>query len=405
MPQDFMPHGYCFLWDPLVLWLHVLSDAFIVFSYYCIPIALVYLASKRPDLPFNWIFWMFGLFIVGCGTTHLLDIWTIWHASYLLAGVVKAITAAVSVATAVMLIPLIPKAIALPSAEQLRAVNHELRLQAVEREQAEEKLKETLAMREQTLAELAARTVQLETANDEMAAFSYSISHDLRAPIRHIGGFSKILEEEFSATLPPEGQRYLQRILEGTQTMGELVDGLLGLARVGRQSLSLQMTDLRPVVSEVVSQLRAEVQGREVEWRIGELPWVKCDPILVRQVFRNLISNALKYSRSRPAALIEIGQSDSNGQLLIFVRDNGLGFSMKYANKLFGAFQRLHRAEDFEGTGMGLATVQRIVHKHGGRIWAEAEPDKGATFYFTLAGLEQAEPQVATAKELGHEIS
>jgi PAS domain S-box-containing protein len=233
------------------------------------------------------------------------------------------------------------------------------------------------------------RTAQLEAANQELEGFTYSVSHDLRAPLRHIGGFSKILVEEFGGTLPAEAQNHLERIQEGSRRMGMLVDGLLGLARLGRQAMSTQDTAVGEVVKDLVKMLESEGGPEQtVEWRIGNLPVVECDPVLIRQVFQNLISNALKYSRPREQAVIEIGAIDQQGERVFFVRDNGVGFNMKYADKLFGVFQRLHRPEEFEGTGVGLATAQRIVQRHGGRIWAEAEVDKGATFYFTLGGGE-----------------
>jgi signal transduction histidine kinase len=228
------------------------------------------------------------------------------------------------------------------------------------------------------------RTSELEAANKELEAFTYSVSHDLRAPLRHIAGFSRMLAEECGSALPSEGQRYLQRIQDGVRRMGVLVDDLLNLARIGRLELRMQVTGLDSLVKEVVADLKADTEGRQVEWTIGSLPYVEGDPALLKQVFHNLLSNALKYSRPRSRGVIEIGNKEQEGQPVIFVRDNGVGFNMKHADKLFGVFQRLHRDEDFEGTGVGLATVQRIVQKHGGRIWAEAELDKGATFYFTV---------------------
>jgi light-regulated signal transduction histidine kinase (bacteriophytochrome) len=235
------------------------------------------------------------------------------------------------------------------------------------------------------------RTAQLEAANHELEAFSYSVSHDLRAPLRHISGFSQLLLEEFGTTLVPEARSYAERIQSGAHKMGLLVDELLNLARVGRHALNLRMTNLNELVTDVVAMLQPEKKDREVEWAIGELPRLECDPILVKQILQNLLANALKFTRPRARALIEVAcaTDKQSGQPVLMVRDNGTGFDMKYINKLFGVFQRLHREEDFEGTGIGLATVQRIVKKHGGRVWAEAAPDQGAAFYFTLAAENQ----------------
>lgn len=228
------------------------------------------------------------------------------------------------------------------------------------------------------------RTAELEATNKELEAFTYSVSHDLRAPLRRIDGFANLLVEEHGAQLSDEAARYLSRVREGTRHMGQLVDDLLNLARLGRKELNLQVTGLSSIVEGVAGVLKRETADRAVEWKIQSLPFVECDPALMEVVFMNLLSNAVKYTRPRERAVIEVGSVEENGHRVIFVRDNGVGFSMKYADKLFGVFQRLHRAEDFEGTGVGLATVQRILYKHGGRIWAEAELDKGACFYFTI---------------------
>jgi light-regulated signal transduction histidine kinase (bacteriophytochrome) len=232
--------------------------------------------------------------------------------------------------------------------------------------------------------QLSRANADLTSAVKDLEGFSYSVSHDLRAPLRHIMGFSKILVEDFGPALPPDAQQLVQRIEDGTHRMGQLVDDLLNLGRVGRRELTLQVAGLRSIVDEVINGLKTDIEDRNVEWKIGELPYVECDTALMQQVFQNLLSNALKFTRPRSHAVIEIGQQQQDGKAVIYVRDNGVGFSMKYSDKLFGVFQRLHRAEDFEGTGVGLATVQRIVQKHGGIVWARAELDKGATFYFTL---------------------
>jgi len=256
--------------------------------------------------------------------------------------------------------------------------------------QRKEDEREIRKLNEELEARVEQRTEELKAANLEMEAFTYSVSHDLRAPLRHIGGFSRILLEDFGPKMDPEALSHLHRIEDGTRRMGLLVDELLNLARVGRHALKLEATPLNPIIEDVISLLQPEVNGRVVEWRIAELPPAMCDSILVKQVFQNLIANALKFTRPRERAVIEISHRQENDQVLLLIRDNGVGFSMKYQDKLFGVFQRLHRAEDFEGTGIGLATVKRIVHKHGGRVWANSELDKGATFYFTLGAAKHA---------------
>jgi PAS domain S-box-containing protein len=231
------------------------------------------------------------------------------------------------------------------------------------------------------------RTAELEAANQELEAFSYSVSHDLRAPLRALDGFARILMEEHAPQLPPEAQRYLERIRDNAQRMGTLVDDLLAFSRTSRQPLRRREVDPAALVREVLNELDDQRQGRSVAIQVEAMPPCEADPSLLKQVYGNLISNAIKYTRARTDARIDIGAragASSNGGPVYFVRDNGVGFDMKHADRLFGVFQRLHRAEEYEGTGVGLAIAQRIVYRHGGRIWAEAEPDRGATFYFTL---------------------
>jgi two-component system sensor histidine kinase/response regulator len=267
---------------------------------------------------------------------------------------------------------------------ELAGANERLQTELAERKRAEDQVKELNQDLERRVAE---RTAQLGIANKDLEAFSYSVSHDLRAPLRRVNGFAHILVQNHSVELTPDAQQHLKHIQEGTQKMGRMIEDLLNLARLDRRSMAFETTPLRPLVDSVVQDLKSETAERDIEWRIGSLSAVTCDPGLLRQVFANLLSNAVKYTRPRGRAVIEVGESRIEGQTVIFVRDNGAGFDPKYADKLFGVFQRLHTDREFEGTGIGLATVERIIRKHGGRVWAEAETNKGATFHFSLGAL------------------
>lgn len=263
----------------------------------------------------------------------------------------------------------------LESAKAIRALNEELEQRVLE------------------------RTAQLEAANKELESFSYSVSHDLRAPLRAIDGFSCILLEDFAASLPEEGKAFLTLVRDNTKQMARLVDDLLAFSRLGRQSLTKQTVDPGKIVRQCLSAMQTEQKGRPLEIHIADLPSCQADPTLLKQVWANLLSNALKYTRKCERASITIGSrlqkrpaSKGNAsrstepglETVYYVKDNGAGFDMKYVHKLFGVFQRLHRATEYEGTGVGLAIVQRIIHRHGGRIWAEAQVNQGTTFSFTL---------------------
>jgi PAS domain S-box-containing protein len=626
-PSGFMPHGYCYLWNTRLVWLHVVSDGLIALAYLAIPIVLVWFVRKRRDLPFSWMFVLFGVFIVACGFTHMMEIWNLWHADYWLAGAIKAITAAASVATATLLARLMPRLVRLPNLKQWISANADLEKEIHERREIELDLRVSEAnYREQaellelthdaifvrafngkiiywnrgaerlygwlkddargkiahellqtkfpkpagdiisevveaaywegelihrrrdgaeitvasrwalrtdasgepaailesnrditlrkiegnkfrnllesapdaivivngageiqlvnaqterifgysrqemighpvellvphrfhaqhaghrqdyskalipramgvglelfgrrkdgsefpveislsplqtqdgTLissairdvterrateaqirklnAELNLKLAELATVNRELESFSYSVSHDLRAPLRHVDGFTRILKDEYALAIPEEGRRYLDRVLEAANHMGHLVDDLLNLARIGRHEMVKQPVNLATLLRQSLAELPEEAENRDIEWRIEPLPEMDCDPGLLKLVFINLLSNAAKFTRGRQAAVIEVGTREIDGITALFVRDNGVGFDPKYADKLFGVFQRLHKQEDFEGTGIGLATVQRIIKRHGGEIWAESELGHGATFTFTLA--------------------
>ena len=623
---DFMPHGMCYLWNSRLIYLHVISDSLIALSYFAIPVILVWFVRRRRNVPFSWMFALFAVFIVACGSTHVMEVWNLWHGDYWLSGVIKAITAVASVSTAILLVRVAPEAIDLPdlsqwikanatlqqevqrrrdieldlrtseanyreqaelldlthdaifvrnlqakiiywnrSAEQLYGwtrreargqISHELLgtvypkpLSEIEaevyekgrwegelvhhrrdgekiivssrwalranasgepgsilesnrditlRKENEEKFRNLLesapdamvivdaagrmqlvnaqaerlfgyprgdligkpvemliperqrtqhtghrrtysespkpramgaglalsgrrrdgtefpveislsplktpggvlvssAIRDvsdrrqaedrirQLNSALNERVAELNTVNKELESFSYSVSHDLRAPLRHIDGFARILKEEYAGELSADGIRYLDRVLAAANHMGQLVDDLLNLARIGRREIAKQRVRLEDLVQEAIAALPPEVRERKIEWLVEPLGFADCDPGLIKIVLSNLLANSAKFTRTRERAVVEVGECESHGAPAYFIRDNGVGFDPRYADKLFGVFQRLHRQEDFEGTGIGLATVQRIIRRHGGDIWAESEPDRGATFLFTL---------------------
>jgi signal transduction histidine kinase len=261
----------------------------------------------------------------------------------------------------------------------------EVRRLRVDNLQLERRVREHAAELEASNQELAAANKALASANEELTAFNHSVSHDLRAPLRAVDGLSELLLNNFSAHLPPEAQRFLATMNLSVKRMQQLVDDLLRFSRLGHQALHPKRVDMSTIVHSVLNDLHHEQQSRKVEVRVGEFPRTEGDPALLRQALANLLSNAYKFTRHQVHAVIEVGaRTGADGTPTFFVRDNGAGFDMARAQRLFGVFQRLHRSDEFEGTGVGLSIVQRIVDRHHGRIWAEAAVGRGATFYFTL---------------------
>jgi len=262
--------------------------------------------------------------------------------------------------------------------DSLRQAYDDLRVEVEQRKRREDEIR-------QLNVELGKRATELEATNKELESFAYSVSHDLRAPLRHMVGYSELLQRQASSLLDEKSQRFIRTILDSAKRMGNLIDDLLAFSRIGRAETRKTKVDLEQLVKEVVAEIRQDAKGREIAWKIGPFPVCHGDRSMLRLVVVNLVSNAVKFTRMRTPAEIEIGCADRNNkEVEVFVRDNGAGFDMQYVNKLFGVFQRLHLPEQFEGTGIGLATVQRIIHRHGGEVRAEGAVDRGATFYFSL---------------------
>ena len=350
--DGFMPHGHCYLWLPELVWLHVISDALIALAYMSIPFTLVYFLRKRRDVPFDWLFGCFAIFIVSCGLTHWLEIWTLWTPSYRLSGVVKAFTAFVSVATAILLVRTIPRALRIPSPEKYR----------------------------KALLDLEQTEAGLRLANQELEAFSYSVAHDLRAPIRGIDGFTSILLQD--AALSPDVIANLTRIKENADRMTALIEALLALSKTSRAEIRRTPVDVSELARTIAEELASADHPVEVVIEPGIV--VEMDAALGRVMFENLLGNAFKYSAKTIAPRIEVGRTKDGDRPAFFVRDNGAGFDPAFKEKLFRPFERLHPSREFGGSGVGLATVERIVQRHGGAIWAEGEVGRGATFYVHL---------------------
>ena len=486
LDSNYLPHRYCYLAQPGLVWTHVIADMLIGLAYVAISFTLAYMVYKgRRDIPFHWMFLAFGLFIVACGGTHFVETLTVWVPVYVFSAAVKIFTALASISTAAILPFTVPRVLSLVkrakdseevtaklrrSEERLRAVTetakdaiiaadsqgriiyfnpaaelafgyssaestgqpitflmperfhsaHQKGLarflatgephvigKTVELEGKRKNGSEfplTLSLttwdsegktfftgilrdiseRKKAEEEIRLQNVQLQATNTELEAFSYSVSHDLRAPLRSIDGFSQSLLEDYDDKLDASGRDYLNRIRIATQRMAALIDDLLNLSRITRSELKRETVDLSAVALSIAAELQKTDDKRQVEFHIQDGITAVGDPHLFRVLLQNLLDNSWKFTSKHSAARIEFGCKSLGNGPTYFVRDDGAGFDPRYSSRLFGAFQRLHGMTEFPGTGIGLATVQRIVHRHGGRVWAEGTVEQGATFYFAF---------------------
>ncbi len=375
--SDFMPHGFCYSWNPGVMWLHLSSDALIALSYYLIPVGLFYLMWKRRDLAYEyyWIVVLFSIFIFSCGTTHLMQIWTLWHGTYRLEGVLKALTASSSFLTALLFLRIIPRALKLPSAAQLSDLNATLESRVNERT-AE------LAMANEALEGM---NLTLRRANEDLNRFAYSASHDLQEPIRMVAIYSELLNRRMGESLDEKAQRYMAFVTDGAARMEALVKGLLTYAQIGHQQPSDRVSvDSAGILSEVLTVLEPTIQEYGATVTGGSLPVVAIAEVHLTQVLQNLLSNSLKYRHPERPPVVSLAAKDEGSFWQFSIEDNGIGIEPEYREYVFGLFKRLHANHRFEGSGIGLSICERVVDLYGGRIWVESASGEGSRFCFTL---------------------
>lgn len=377
---DFMPHGMCFFWRPDVLWLNVISDGLIAAAYFTIPVLLIELVRRRKNLTFHWIFWMFAAFILLCGTTHLLSVVTVWDPVYRFDGFIKLLTGLASICTAIALLKLLPRIMAIPLPEELAAVNRALAQQVAINRKTEQDLRSLNDELEQRVAE---RTAALERSNQDLSQFAYIASHDLQEPLRMISNYTELLERRYGTQLNNEAQSFMKFAVEGARRMEDLVTDLLTYAQIDREAKPLQELNSRKAVENAIQALKLTVEKEQAEITVDPLPVVLGDEAQVSQVFQNLISNSLKYrSTERPRIHIWAVPGSSSKEWRFFVKDNGAGFDMQFRPRLFHMFQRLESRQP--GTGIGLALCKKIIQHHGGRIDIESRVGLGTTVFFTL---------------------
>jgi signal transduction histidine kinase len=378
--MDFMPHGMCYFWRPDVLWLNVVSDSMIAAAYFAIPILLMELVRRRRNLTFHWIFWMFAAFILLCGTTHLLNVVTVWEPLYRFDGLVKLLTGLASLGTAVVLFRFLPRILAIPMPEELAAVNRALAQQVAINRKTEGDLR---TLNEELERRVAERTAALERSNQDLSQFAYVASHDLQEPLRMISSYTQLLQRRYVSQMNEEAQSFMRFAADGARRMQDLVTDLLTYAQIDRQGKPLAEVDVRKAVDQAIDALKLAITQENAKITVDPLPVVLGDESLVAQVFQNLVSNSLKYRSTEPPRIhIWAVPGSSSTEWKFFVKDNGAGFDMQFKPRLFQMFQRLESQQT--GTGIGLALCKKIIQHHGGRIDIESRVGLGTTVFFTL---------------------
>jgi signal transduction histidine kinase len=372
--DGFMPHGMCYEWNPMVIWLHVTSDALITVAYYSIPITLMYFVRKRKDLAFDWIFICFAVFIVACGTTHLMEIINIWHPIYWLSGIIKAITAVASITTAILLINLVPKALSLPSPDQLRQTNKALENEIRDRVKASEKI-------EALNRDLVDKTTKLEASNRELEAFSASVAHDFRAPLRVIIGYAEMEMNENEKLLPAGTRNILERIISSALRLNKMMTDLLEYHRVNREELPLVEINLDSFLADLIKE--GPFQGGRFEIQPG-LGVVSSNPVALNLILWNLIGNALKFIDDGVIPKVQITSEMKENRLTLFLRDNGVGIDPADQKHLFKLFYRGQNAKSFMGTGLGLGTALKAAHRVGATLYLVSSSREGSCFSITF---------------------
>lgn len=393
-----MPHGHCFLWQPAILWLHVISDAGIALAYYSIPLVLIYLTKKRKDLPFRNVFWLFGAFILLCGTTHLMGIWVIWYPNYGIDGLLKAATAIVSIASLFVVVRLIPSALNLASPEKLERLNRELRqsydemeLKVAERtnelSQSNKLMADEVQERKITEKRLHKALETLSSNNAELQRFAYICSHDLQEPARVVANFAALMTRKYEGKLDGEAQKYLHFMQDGSERMQAMIKSVMEYSQLDGNDGKYTEVNCNTILNNVMTDLQTIIKKVNAKIVYDDLPILKGDPIHFAQLFQNLIGNALKFTKPDEPPVITVSAERGNAEWIFSVKDNGIGMKEQYLEKIFIIFQRLNRREDYPGTGIGLAICKKVVERFGGKIWVKSAEDLGTTFFFSIPDL------------------